>query len=220
MGKGFLFKDVIKNEDVENYSPSRWSLPHVGEQARKIQTVEEIEANVKRIEKEAFDKGYQDGLNKGAEEGREKAYQDTIALVDERVNKIDQLLECFHEPISQLSFKIESELLELIKLLFRNFLEMEITLNEELILKIIEDALRELPICNEKKYLYLNSDDKDFIDALSEEYKKDWAERYGQLVIDADPDFRRGEVLIKTVQTTIDGSVETRIRNLINTEED
>jgi flagellar assembly protein FliH len=220
MSAPFNFKDVIKNEDAGSHETSRWSLPHVGEHAKKIQTVEEIEANLKRIENEAFQKGYQDGLSKGKEEGVEQALTETMGMVNERLGRMDQLLECFHEPISQLSFEVEHELLGLIKVLFTNFLDKEITLNDEYVLKIIDDALKELPICNEKKYLYLSEQDKAFLDEVSSEYKKEWAEKYGQLVIDVNPDFTRGEVYIKTTETTIDGTVETRIRNLINTEED
>ena len=214
-----MLKSIIKDEEAANIKVAHWSLPQVGENAKKIQTVEDIQENIEKLENEAYQKGYAAGMEKGIEEGREKAFEMTKHDIDKQLQKIDELLGHFNEPIAKLSGEISEQFLELIKILIKNFLSKEISENQEAMLGVIEDGLKELPISNKKKHLYLSAQDKSFIDGLKSEYKTDWTEKYGQLVIDVDPNLSRGEIFIRTGESTVDGTVDTRFQNLLNTEE-
>lgn len=213
-------RGVIKSSETDG-QVSHWNIPDFGTKGtRHIPTVEETQKDIESLREAARKEGYQAGLEEGLKKGEEKAYKETKVKVDERMQAFDLLLACFEDPIRDFSELIEIELLGLLKILFRVCLEREIQMDPDVIVTLIEAGLEHLPLGEEKKYIYMSPDDKKVFDALWEEHGNGLTEKYGHIVFGELDTLTRGEIKIVTKHSTIDGTIEARMRNLLNADEE
>lgn len=216
--KNTFHNKIIKSSESKRAGYADWEMPYFGKSTKQVQTTEFSKDEFEKYRDEAIDEGRIAGYDRGYEEGKLKAYTEGKKLLDVRMKSFEELIACFNDPIRDFTEIVERQLMELLQVLFKVCLAKEMSIKPELIRKVIEDALKCLPINDEKKFIYLNPEDKKIFDDMWKESQTDLSEKYGQIVFNEFESLGRGEVLVRSKHSTIDATVEKRMMNILDKE--
>ncbi|MCF6440381.1 flagellar assembly protein FliH [Pseudoalteromonas luteoviolacea] len=173
--------------------------------------------------KQGHEQGYLEGFEKGAKEGNEagqkegleigkqQGLEDAKPLVEERLQTLTQLIEKIHEPLKQVDDACEKQLIELVSLLTQQITFHEIKTNPELILQALKKGLDALPIGEVQLKVHLHPDD---LSLVEEAYGADMIQKQQWQLI-PEPTFERGGCEIKSLISSIDLTVKTRLTEIL-----
>jgi flagellar assembly protein FliH len=157
-----------------------------------------------KIEKDAYEKGFQVGEKAGLEVASNKA-----DVIIGRIKSIYEEMKNFKEEYYK---ENEAEILALIMAAATKVVHTEIKTNEEAVLIILTDAVKAMTETenvqirlNPDDILYLRENNPDFVAYLEE------AKAY---TIFADTELNRAEVLIESNHCEIDARIESGIKNI------
>jgi len=200
---------VILKDDQRRCQPWEMTSFDVGAQSVtnadsagiSLPTIEAIAAIEEQARKEGYDAGHAEGLEKGLAEGREMAAMET--------DRLRGLADTFAEEISKADETISHQVLDLSIDLARALLKTALAVNPELVIPIVREAVRYLPVLQQPALLYLNPNDA----VLVRQHIGDELTKTGWQLSE-DPHLEAGSCRVETASNQIDASLPTRWQRL------
>lgn len=182
---------VVGSHGVTNSTVVGVSLP----------TLEKISGIEEQARQEGYEAGHAEGLEKGLAEGRELAALETTRL--------RELADNFSTEVSKADENISQQILDLSLDFARALLKTSLTINPELVIPIVKEAVRYLPVLHQPALLYLNPDDVQLVqEKLGDELTKTGWQITGDTQLEA------GSCRVETANNQIDASLPTRWQRL------
>lgn len=153
---------------------------------------------------EAFQEGYESGRSEGLLAGRSEAQERGKHLAIQ----LGQTISRFDAGIAELEHTVADELLALALEIARKITHQTVKVQPEIILDVIHEALRQLPLLHAT--VHLHPEDA----ALVREHSDEQLIRAGHRVLD-DPHLERGDVVIEAGGTNLDARLATRWQRVI-----
>ena len=224
---------VIPREDLTAYQ--RWELPLVDEEERAaheaeaaeseqnhLPTAEEIEA----IQQQAYDEAYEQGLNEGRETGKSQGHKEGYDAgweqglaegrndIQSRASRLELLMTTLAEPLEELDYRVEQELVTLASAVARHLVRRELKTDPGQIVATVREAIGALPAASRKIRVYLHPEDVALVrEALSlNDEEMDDDARWRVL---EEPVLTRGGCRVETEHSRIDATVESRLAEAI-----
>lgn len=181
----------------------RWELPNVQkpgkakskEEAAAPLTAEQIEV----IQQEA----YAEGFEQGRKEGREAGQKD----IEATLQRLEQIIHAFSEPLEDLDEQVSDELGELALAIARQIIRREIKNDPGQVVAVVREALAALPSATRQVEIQLHPDDAALVrEALLGENTETQRWR----IVD-DPRLSRGGCRIQSEHSRIDATVEQQL---------
>lgn len=192
-------------------------------------TLDEIEAIQREAHEEGFAAGYQEGRREGREQGYKKGQQEGHAEgyqrgyaeglaagrdeVTLRVQKLDQILDYLHQPLTNLDASVEEELSWLATEIARQLVRRELRISPGEIVAVVREAVGLLPVGNTNIQVRLHPEDARLIRevlSLGRDDEPVWR-------IIEDQTLSRGGCVISTDLSRIDATIEKRLGAVIAT---
>jgi flagellar assembly protein FliH len=166
-----------------------------------LPTIEQISGIQEQARQEGYNAGHAEGLAKGYDEGQEKAALETARL--------GNLAGAFTTAIGNADETIAQHILDLSLDFAHALLKSALTIRPELVIPIVKEAVRYLPVLHQPALLFLHPDDAVLVgDRIGDELTKmGW-----QLTTDAQLD--PGSCRVETASNQIDASLPTRWKRL------
>lgn len=185
--------------DTSGAEPARWQLPAIdGSDGRGYLTAGRLEAIQKDAYDEAWEKGHAEGFASGEQEVRS------------RVERLDELLTALARPFDELDEQIEKALVELSMTVVRQLFRREIGQNPTHVIGVVREAIQLLPVASRDVQVHLHPDDASIVrECLSP------AEGEPAWVTIEDPLITKGGCKVTAENSTVDASVEARLKSLI-----
>ncbi len=169
-----------------------------------------------KIKKDAYDKGFSEGVEKGKisgealgyQKGMEKAeqeYKEKLVIFQNSLASSLENIQLFKEKILN---NAKSDTLELAIMMTKKIIAREITLNPKVLISIIENSLQNI-IAKDKLNIFLNKDDYEII--KNEKFTFANAEK---MVLTADSQLKRGEIRIESDLEQLNYSINENVNKL------
>ena len=184
--------------------------PQPDDQAQQIALPSEEE--VAAVFQGAKDAGYAAGLQQGHAAGYAEGRAIAEAEVKAEVARIQALLSELDQDLQQMDQQVAASLLELAIALTKKMVTEALRLHPELIVPIVQEAIRNLPHVSQHPRLFLHPEDAKLVLAhLGEQLEQDhWNIR-------EDERLSRGGCRIEAGGSEINGSVEVRWQRVLST---
>ena len=163
-------------------------------------TLEDVEA----IRQEAYNEGFAAGERDGFHATQIKVRQEAEAALRARLATLETLMSNLMAPIAEQDTQIERSLVELVSHIARQVIQRELKIESSQIERVIQEALKLLPMGANNIRIFVNPQDFEQIKALRERHEEKWK-------ILEDPALLPGGCRVESEHSRIDGTVETRI---------
>ncbi len=169
-------------------------------------TQEELES----LLQEAMENGHKQGYEAGYKNGFQECEQQNASKITAITDQINTILTNLNQHAQSIEQHVAQDLLTLAIDLTKKMLTQALTIHPELILPIVQDAIRHLPYSKQRLHLFLNPEDATVVrQYLSEQpQKENWE-------IHEDAQLTVGGCRLETDGSEIDASVETRWRQVM-----
>jgi len=166
-----------------------------------LPTIEQISGIQEQARQEGYNAGHAEGLAKGYTDGQKKAALEAARL--------SSLADAFTAEVGKADETISQHVLDLSVDLARALLKSALTIRPELVIPIVKEAVRYLPVLHQPALLFLNPDDAVLVKSRigDELTKMGW-----QLTDDAQ--LEPGSCRVETANNQIDASLPTRWQRL------
>ncbi len=175
-----------------------WQMPNVGAnstgQLNASSYNDELEMLKQNAHREGHDAGYAEGLQKGTEE------------VNRQIQQLNELFALFSAPLALINEEVEQQLLVIIELLTKSIVHKEVSINPELLFDVFKQMKAVMPMSKEKIILQLHPEDQTQLQQFLQDHQ---IKNDCELTID--PNLSRGEVVLITQHTQIDGTIAGRM---------
>ena len=151
-----------------------------------------------------------DGYRAGHEEGRTAGEAELARQTKEQISQLSTLVGNLHVSLAHLDQNIGDQLLDLALEIAGQVLRGSLSVDRELLLPAIHEALAELPFHHGNISLHLNPDDAEI---LHEQLKEQLAHTSAHIV--AENSISQGGCYIKAGNSEIDATIETRWRRVL-----
>jgi flagellar assembly protein FliH len=166
-----------------------------------LPTIEQISGIQEQARQEGYNAGHAEGLARGYSEGQQKA-----AL---EATRLSGLADTFTTEVGKADETIAQHVLDLSLDLARALLKSALTIRPELVIPIVKEAVRYLPVLHQPALLFLNPDDAVLVkDRIGDELTKT-----GWQLTD-DTQLEPGSCRVETASNQIDASLPTRWKRL------
>ena len=162
-----------------------------------LPTIEQITA----IQEQARQEGYHAGRAEGYAQGQQEAAREATRL--------SNLADTFSQELSKADETISQQVLDLSLDLARALLKSALAIRPELVIPVVKEAVRYLPVLHQPALLYLNPDDA----VLVKERIGDELTKMGWQLTD-DAQLEPGSCRVETANNQIDASLPTRWQRL------
>ncbi|SIN75559.1 flagellar assembly protein FliH [Salinivibrio sp. ES.052] len=224
-------RENLPRDTALNYDPS-WEPeadvePEESEPAPEPLTADALEA----IRQQGYDEGYEEGkqlghregLDAGLEEGHEKGHEEGKkagfeqgvaegkALIEERCQHLDTILNQLSHPLEKLDLDVEQQLLIMVQALTKSLTGVELETNPQVILQTLRASIAALPVADHPVTAALHPDDYAIVsDAYDEEMlsSRDWT-------LQSEPALSRGDVHVKAKDSVVDYQYNERVDALL-----
>jgi len=167
--------------------------------AAVLPTVEQIE----RINREAQQEGCAAGYETGMKAGHEAGYEIGRGRAAEAAASLQALLSGFSQALAQADQNISSELLALALDLSRQMVREALRVKPEIVLAVVREIIREESAFGQPPQISLHPDDA----ALVREHLN---QELNDCVISIDPQLERGGCRIRTGNSHVDATLQSR----------
>ncbi len=170
------------------------------------------EAKIKEIYRQAEEKGHASGFQEGHAAGHQEGRQLAETEVKAEVEQIQILLSALTKELNEMDQTVAQDLLTLALSLAKKMFSKALQVNPELIIPIVQEAIRHLPYTSHPPKLILHPDDAELIGKYlnDQQSQSDWE-------ICEDEHIEKGGCCIKTSGSEIDASTPTRWQQVIST---
>jgi len=207
VGATTLSKRVLSGGQVEGYDA--WEVPDVdasaadslkGAQsgAAHLLTGAQVDALTNKVEEEAYQGGYREGLAAGQQE------------LNQRLERLDSLLVGLARPYKELDEQVQQELVSLAVTLARHILRRELKHDPNHVIGALRDCMEILPSQARDVTLHLNADDAVLV--------KDYLQQSGgepSWRVNEDPTLEPGSLRVSSDSSAIDARLETRLSEIV-----
>ncbi|KKD01160.1 flagellar assembly protein FliH [Photobacterium halotolerans] len=165
---------------------------------------------------EGFEAGHQEGVSAGHQEGlaagREEGLADGQGIIEQHVAHLTQVFDKLAQPLQQVDQQVESQLVDMVSVLTRELIRVEVQTNPQVILSTLREAIATLPMAAQSVTVQLHPEDLALVSAAYSQQELD--NRRWQL--QAEPGLERGDVQLSAGDSAVDYRMEDRIRHLLN----
>ena len=202
-----MSKRILSGGQVEGFGA--WEAPDVDATAADslkgaqssgahLLTDQQVDALKNRVEQEAYQGGYAEGLHAGQAELRQ------------RLQRLDGLLDALARPYKDLDEQVEQELVALATTLARHILRRELQHDPKHVIGTVRECMEILPSQAREVVLHLHPDDA----ALVQEYlQQNAVERPWRIT--EDPTLEAGSLRVTSETSAIDARLETRLSEIV-----
>ena len=166
--------------------------------------VKEVEEKVKIAEKEAYDKGFLEGIREGI--NREKK---ELALTVESVAKLVRELKMLKEKLLESS---EREIIDLAFLIAGKVIHTEVSTSKEVILTVLKDTIRNIQD-KEGIKIRLNPADYNYITEAKPDFPGSFC-NMKNISIEKDEEIGRGGAMIETRWGEVDARLDQQLNKI------
>jgi flagellar assembly protein FliH len=163
-------------------------------------TLEELES----IRQDAYNEGFAIGEKEGFHSTQLKVRQEAEVALAAKLEGLETVMTHLLEPIADQDAQIEKSLVQLVEHLAREVIQRELKTDSSQIGKVLQDALRLLPMGANNVRILVNSQDFAQVKALRERHEETWR-------ILEDDTLQPGGCRVETEHSRIDATVETRL---------
>lgn len=175
-----------------------WQMPSVNSagngQINAASYMDELQQLKQNAHREGYDAGYAEGLQKGTDE------------INRQLQQLHETLALFNEPLALINEDIEQQLLVIIELITRSIVHREVSLNPEILFDVFKQMKAVMPLSKEKIILQLHPEDQAHLAQFLQEHQIK-----NECELTVDPNLSRGEVVLITQHTQIDGTIAGRM---------
>jgi len=170
------------------------------------------EEKIKEIYRQAEEKGHAAGFQEGHTAGHQEGRQLAETEVKTEVEQIHTLLSALNKELNEIDQNVAQDLLTLALSLAKKMVSKALQVNPELIIPIVQEAMRHLPHTSHPPKLILHPDDAELIGKYfnNQQSQSDWE-------ICEDEHIETGGCCIKTSGSEIDASTATRWQQIVYT---
>lgn len=170
------------------------------------------EAQVNEIYRQAKEKGHAEGFQEGHTTGRQEGRQLAEVEVKSEAERIHVLLSELNKELKEIDKNVAQDLLTLALNLSKKMISKALQVHPELIIPIVQEAIRHLPHASHQPHLILHPDDAVLVRNLLNEQlsQTDWE-------ICEDNQIEKGGCRIETNGSEIDASISTRWQQILAT---
>ena len=173
-----------------------------------LPTEEEVAAIFQRAKEDGYAAGLQEGNAAGYAEGRQIAEIEVKA----EVARVQELLSKLDQDLHEMDQRVADSLLELAIALAQKVVAQALKLKPELIIPIVQEAIRNLPNAMQHPRLFLHPEDAKLVLVhLNDQLEQD------HLCIREDEQISRGGCRIEASGSEINGSLEVRWQRVLST---
>ncbi len=185
--------------DSAKSEPIKWDVPAIDGTPGGQFTAGALQDLQKQAYNEAFEQGRAEGIAAGEQQ------------VQERAERLDQLLASLSRPFEQLDEAVEKQLVELAMTMVKALFRRELRLDPTHVIGVVRDAVGMLPMATRDVRVHLHPDDASLVrESLTQvEGEQAWT-------IVEDPLITRGGCSVSSDNSCIDAQAETRVNELIN----
>lgn len=161
--------------------------------------------------KQGLDEGVKKGLEQGYEEGRSKGLSDGEAIVSEQSERFRHLADALSEPLRELDAEVTYEVVRMAAALFKTLALRELKVDQEFLMRTLNNAVAKLPAGSREITIKLNADDLMLIEtAMGRDYiaAQHW-------ILQEDADLNPGDVVAGNGRSEVRALIDERIDNLI-----
>lgn len=197
-------------------SPPRYELPSITSMQGAVQgrrpgkTVQELEDLEQRTYDEAFAKGQAEGRAQGLA-AAEREMRAQIQQLQERVARLDTVINSMARPLDELDPEVEDQLLQLALTIGRHLVRRELRIDPSQVIAIIRETVALLPASARDVRVHLHPEDAAVV---REKLAAPVGER--AWTIAEDPVMGRGGCRVSTETAQIDARLDTRIGSVIS----
>jgi len=190
--------EALPDENMQG--AERWAAPTIdGSDSPGFMTAE----NLEKLQKEAWDEAYAEGLEAGKAAGGEQ-----VRLQAERLQTLGDALA---EPLADVDDTVAEQLVELAISALRQLFRREINTEPEHVIGVVREAIQLLPIASRNVRVFLHPDDARLVaETLSQ------AEGECAWSVCEDPLLTRGGCRVSTDNSRIDATAEARLQAAIS----
>lgn len=182
----------------------RWLPPEVGEPVAVEPTPEPAQQptlrDLESIEQQAREEGYAAGHAQGTAEAQQ--------ILQERMQRLDALLESAARPLRSMDELVELELTRLAMTVARQVIAHELRTAPDLVVEAVRQAALALPSASGNLRVRLHPDDLALLRSL------DMVESHWQLL--PDNSLQRGDCLLESERSRLDARIETRLAAVVD----
>lgn len=182
----------------------RWLPPEVGEPVAIEPAPEPVQQptvrDLESIEQQAREEGHAAGLAQGMAEAQQ--------VLQERMQRLDALLESAARPLRSMDELVELELTRLAMTVARQVLAHELRTAPDLVVEAVRQAALALPSASGNLRVRLHPDDLALLRSL------EMVESHWQLL--PDNSLQRGDCLLESERSRLDARVETRLAAVVD----
>lgn len=166
----------------------------------------EVKEKASVIEKEAYEKGFEQGERDGLEMGQKR--------VEAILHQFKNILREMEQQREALYHLYEEEMLQLVFSLSKKIIHHEISINPEIILKTLQEAIKYL-VVQKRVVIHLNPVDYQYLLTQSEKFPLALGDQ-GKVKLMEDPSITRGGCLLETPYGKIDATLESQFEEIVS----
>ena len=187
----------------------RWEMNSFEEPEAKPKVAAESIAALKSEMEKIRLKSQKEGFNKGFEEGHQAGLNTGLNEMQQQLAAFLKVSTEFNVALQQAEHRVAEDVLDLALDLAKSMLKNALTINPELVIPIVEQAIASLPSVQQPAQIFLNPKDAALVkNQIGEELSKSgW-------VIVADPHMTAGDCRVETLRNQINASMQTRWQQL------
>lgn len=167
-------------------------------------TLEEVEA----IRQDAYNEGFSTGEKDGFHSGQLKARQEAEVALAAKLKQLESIMQHLLEPIAGQDTRLEEAVVVLVRHMAEQVIRRELSEDSTQLRKVLQEALKLLPVGANNIRIYVNPQDFDLIKELRARHEEQWR-------ILEDESLLPGGCRIETEFSHIDASVETRLAHAV-----
>jgi flagellar assembly protein FliH len=177
-------------------------------------TAEKIASLFEEVKGSAHKQGYEEGYEKGLQEGRSKGYQDGKqegqSEIKSELSQVNAIFSNLAQHLQTIDQEVAEDVLALAINLTKKMITQSLIIHPELILPVVQEAMRNLPASTQHPSLILHPEDEKIVrEHLHEQLLQNGWE------IREDEHLQKGGCRIETGGSEIDASIETRWRRVL-----
>ncbi len=165
---------------------------------------------LKELQEDAYQQAYQLGLD----EGREKAFQENQAELQEKIRHLEGLLQSVENLKVDLVASNETHIVKLIYYMAKRVVLAEVNERQELVLEVVRQAVQSAQ-SEENVRVRVSHSDFEFIETAKEKLGKDF-DSIKRAQIEASDDITNGGCIVETNYGDVNATLEQRLEKLWN----
>lgn len=205
---------LLSSKHVKPYIPSPFDekTPKEAKSVNKAELMQIYEKAKNQGHEEGFKRGFEIGFEEGYNEGLKKSYDEIKKqekIVKDKISNLDKLITEVSNLRNEQLKAFLPEILNLCIKIAKKIVSAEISINKNIVLNIIKEALKELPL-SEQIIIKINPQDfENLKDELSE-----LSSQNPSIKIIPSLEINQGDCYIESQEKIIDSTIEEKFKEI------